>query len=1012
MKNHLRDLFNSLMFGRQDRDSDIESTSLQVQADSSGLILFESLQTITELKVGKGSPVAQLQMVVLQMLLEQGDAEPLPNGYRVSSRVAAALDDEQADLLHLPSRFTHGFVAHVKGHTRNSGFRVQIFASIDGQEHPVLIKGPYLYIGQSQPYRLTPAELSAFSALEVHGNLPSDEAGEAANLRLMAQLQAARRSGMDLELGSFSNLNVVVPEGIGVVATRMPDGSLELCPSLGDGSTPDQLDKRWSQLDLTRDGGVLRIEERLVLLEPEKIAAVREVLGSRRIPAGKVEEFIKTPSAFIDASLVNLDLGFSVRVLGIGKMQHMDFGPLDDKKRDWFATSTRPQPPEALHKHITCTEDLDAFQERLHAAQQQGAQSVEFEGEQFDISEPANVISVLRSIEAGFEHKPVKQEQGGDDQPETERVTLLLRDADELNRELLTKAQQQGRTPIVDASKLRRSPYPHQAEGISWMLDLLLKALADDHNNMYRLQGALLADDMGLGKTFMTLVMAAEYLAIQAAAGRTQKPILVVAPLSLLENWEDEIGKTFKSSPFRDVKVLQAGRDLSEFQIKDAPRESLQLADLLDESDAMSEADIRYSLQIGREAGIHRLDMDSRVVLTTYQTLRDYQFSLCVIDWGVVIFDEAQNIKNPNTLQTRAAKGLKSDFKLLATGTPVENSLGDFWCLMDTAQPGLLGNWAEFRSKWITPIFKATDEARDQMRIEIGSSLREAVGPFMLRRIKEQQLKGLPNKYIRSGLLQSEAENLQRTPELAVVMKGTQLQAYDSVLDNYRCQCAEEDMRGQALSALQQLRLISLHPRMGDMDLLRVSGAKAARKAIAESAKLSVVLEQLDRIKAKGEKVILFMVTKQLQITLKLWLSQIYDLDIHIINGDTAAVQKKRDVLTRKKIIEQFEAATGFNIIIMSPVAAGVGLTVVGANHVIHVERHWNPAKEAQATDRVYRIGQTKDVYVHLPAALHPQFDSFDVHLDRLLSGKLMIKDAVVTPEPVDEKSMVTSLGL
>jgi len=243
-------------------------------------------------------------------------------------------------------------------------------------------------------------------------------------------------------------------------------------------------------------------------------------------------------------------------------------------------------------------------------------------------------------------------------------------------------------------------------------------------------------------------------------------------------------------------------------------------------------------------------------------------------------------------------------------------------------------------------------------------------------------------------------------------MKGTQLQAYDSVLDNYRCQRAEEDMRGQALSALQQLRLISLHPRMGDKDLLRVSGAKAARKAIAESAKLSVVLEQLDRIKAKGEKVILFMVTKQLQITLKLWLSQIYDLDIHIINGDTAAVQKKRDVLTRKKMIEQFEAATGFNIIIMSPVAAGVGLTVVGANHVIHVERHWNPAKEAQATDRVYRIGQTKDVYVHLPAALHPQFDSFDVHLNRLLSGKLMIKDAVVTPEPVDEKSMVTSLGL
>ncbi|MGE6776469.1 DEAD/DEAH box helicase [Vreelandella titanicae] len=1010
MKNHLKDLFNSLMFGRQ--ATGIDGEPLQTQVDSSGLLFFASPQTIAELKAGKGSPIALLQMVVLQMLLEQGDAESLPNGYLVSSRVAAALDDEQADLLNLPGRFTHGFVANVKGHTRNPGFRVQLFASIDGQEYPILIKGPYLYVGQSQPYRLNPAELSAFSALAVHSSLSPDETGEAANLRLIAQLQAARRSGMDLALGAFSNLDVVVPEGIGVVATRMPDGSLELCPSLGDGSTPDQLDKRWTQLDLTRDGGVLRVEERLVLLEPEKIAAVREVLGSRLIPANKVEEFIKTPSAFLDASLINLDMGFSVRVLGIGKMLHVDFGPLDDKKRDWFATSSRPQPPEALHKHVTCTEDLYAFKERLHAAQQQGAQSVEFEGEQFDISEPANVASVLRNIEADLQHKPVKQEQEGNDQLATERVTLLLKDVDELNRELLTKAQQQDRAPGVDASKLLRSPYPHQAEGISWMLDLLLKALADDHENMYRLQGALLADDMGLGKTFMTLVMVAEYLAIQTAAGKTQKPILVVAPLSLLENWEDEISKTFKTSPFRDVKVLQAGRDLSEFRIKGAQRESLQLADLLDESDAMSEADIRYSLQIGWEAGTQRLDMGGRVVLTTYQTLRDYQFSLCVIDWGVVIFDEAQNIKNPNTLQTRAAKGLKADFKLLATGTPVENSLGDFWCLMDTAQPGLLGNWAEFRSKWITPVTQATEETRDQMRIETGSSLREAVGPFMLRRIKEQQLEGLPNKYIRSGLLQSEAGNLHRAPELAVAMKGGQLQAYDGVLDSYRRQRVEEDMRGQALSALQQLRSISLHPRMGDTGLLRVTGAEAARNVIAESAKLSVVLEQLDRIKTKGEKVILFMVTKQLQIALKMWLSQIYGLDIHIINGDTAAVQKKRDVLTRKKMIEQFESIAGFNIIIMSPIAAGVGLTVVGANHVIHVERHWNPAKEAQATDRVYRIGQTKDVYVHLPAALHPQFDSFDVHLDRLLSGKLMIKDAVVTPEPVDEKSMVTSMGL
>ena len=96
----------------------------------------------------------------------------------------------------------------------------------------------------------------------------------------------------------------------------------------------------------------------------------------------------------------------------------------------------------------------------------------------------------------------------------------------------------------------------------------------------------------------------------------------------------------------------------------------------------------------------------------------------------------------------------------------------------------------------------------------------------------------------------------------------------------------------------------------------------------------------------------------------------------------------------------------------MSPVAAGVGLTVVGANHVIHLERHWNPAKEAQATDRVYRIGQKRDVFIHIPTALHPEFDSFDVHLDRLLSGKLLLKDAVVTTDVVSESEVMKSLGL
>lgn len=117
--------------------------------------------------------------------------------------------------------------------------------------------------------------------------------------------------------------------------------------------------------------------------------------------------------------------------------------------------------------------------------------------------------------------------------------------------------------------------------------------------------------------------------------------------------------------------------------------------------------------------------------------------------------------------------------------------------------------------------------------------------------------------------------------------------------------------------------------------------------------------------------------TKRLQRVLKLWLYKIYCLDVATINGDAKAVAIKAEEMTRKKLIAAFEAKSGFNMLIMSPVAAGVGLTVVGANYVVHLERHWNPAKEAQASDRAYRIGQQKDVFIHLPAVTHPQFDIF-----------------------------------
>jgi len=501
------------------------------------------------------------------------------------------------------------------------------------------------------------------------------------------------------------------------------------------------------------------------------------------------------------------------------------------------------------------------------------------------------------------------------------------------------------------------------------------------------LNGGLLADDMGLGKTFMALAAIDHLYKDYQKNNKVEKPCLVVAPLSLLENWKDEVSFTFGKSPFKDIILLQADGELSRFRVGGVETKNQSVDD--------GKAKVRYSLNIGPFTS-DRLDMPRRLILTTYQTLRDYQFSLCAIDWGMVVFDEAQNIKNPNALQTRAAKGLKADFRLVATGTPVENSLADFWCLMDTACPGFLGSYQSFRKEYITPVLQAAGDELEHVRGVVGRRLRERVGALMLRRIKEDNLEGLPNKSIFVGMEDSSWAYL---PSLSSTMMDIQLGQYNEILSSVRT-----SEQNTVLASLQKLRDVSLHPRLilGGK-LISSNGEEEQKKVIGESGKLHGLISLLDEIKSRNEKCIIFVINKRLQSFLAVALANWFKLPpLFIINGDTKAVSTPfSSKLTRKKMIEEFENRTGFNIIIMSPVAAGVGLTVVGANNVIHLERHWNPAKEAQATDRVYRIGQKRDVNIYIPLLHHPIHQSFDVNLHQLLSNKSLLRDAVVTPEQV-----------
>lgn len=947
-------------------------------------------EQVAVINQGKADDLITQQHILLRMLVEEGNAVELPNGFRVPSDVVVSLDQDSRELLELPEVWAGSIKADFKGTTGRTSFSVAVEASYPGGQptHAYQLKGPIIRFSDEKQYLLSRSQLEVFEALAKHKESPHSEYD---NLVVVAALQRAQENGEPIELGHFEKLKIHIPESVSVEAELDENGNLILTPQLGQDATHEEMQRVLGQL---RKGvSSLRVKDEIILIDEQKMAGIQEILKNRIVTKDKLDDFYRNPTAFIDGSLVNLELGFSARVKGAAHFRHAYFGETDESGIDWFGKKFNPTnvyPPGKLADFIRDEEHLKEFEAAAEKAWAAGAQEVEFGGRVVDISDPEETASATRKLRDSW-LKPNQVDNEIPEGPEEDALDnggapVVVDIA--LNDDVLDSPSEVVERSLADVlvpeeslcwDNYLRSPFPHQVFGVRWLL-----GLAKEEHGM---GGGLLADDMGLGKTFMSLAAVEHLYREWEDNAKTIKPCLIVAPLSLLQNWKDEVEKTFIKSPFRDVVILQSEAELNQFRLGGVETRNQSIDD--------EEAVIRYSLKIGSDFGADRLDMPRRLVITTYQTLRDYQFSLCAVDWGVVVFDEAQNIKNPNALQTRAAKGLKAEFRLLATGTPVENSLADFWCIMDTARPGFLGSYQAFRAAYVTPIVQAAGDELEKVRASVGRQLRDNVGALMLRRLKEDNLEGLPDKRLYVGVQNTDWEYME---VLSSFMEGEQLKSYDSVLSG-----VSHSDENTALAGLHQLRDVSLHHRLLMGGRLDVPSKKSDLDAfMTESGKFKSLLALLQTIQSRQEKVIIFCINKRLQSFLSVALSRYFALPlIPVINGDTKTVSKRSDGATRKSLIASFENKDGFNIIIMSPVAAGVGLTVVGANNVVHLERHWNPAKEAQATDRVYRIGQVRDVNVYIPILRHPEFMSFDENLNILLSKKSQLRDAVVTPEQV-----------
>lgn len=944
-------------------------------------LLFSCLSSQEAFKAGEC--LETYQFLVLQQLLESGNAIKKGHDIHVDSDVLCSLDEASREILGLPEPWPGRFELECRGLTKNSDFTVSLRPVEkwgDQSYSPRALKGPFLEVA-GQAYLPDTPQWMALSAVEKHSHLDSTQKTEAANIFTINAIKQGAQLGAPIDLKHFADLDISIPSSISVSVTENKDGSLRLSPYLGDDIPHEKIEMNLGQLEKADKTAALRLGNKIILFDEPRLRAAHEILTNRVIPARDKWQFFKSPSAFLDAALVDLDIGFALRVHGATLFQKAYFGYGERSGQEWFndvgPRLIRLQNCSSLVKE---EEDLKELESLVEDAQKSSSSFVFFKEETIILPEDENELTRLlvgfrESLQTQSETAGSEKTRQNAEEPQQITVDISLHDTD-LPGDLTIRQEESRlyRGNLFHAD-YKYQFYPYQEEGTRWIASLLPTASKPDSYH-----GGLLADDMGLGKTFM--VLAAMNVYLRQTKGK--KPILAIMPIVLLENWRQEIERVFHKSPFTDIVMLTASGQLGEFRIEGSRRERL----VQNGEDAST---IRYSLKIGEQFGNLRLDKPGRLVLTNYDTLRDYQFSLCMVDWGCVVFDEAQEIKNPNTIRSRAARGLKADFRLAVTGTPVENSINDIWTLFDTVKPGLLGCFQDFRREYTIP-------GDQHGAIETGRRLRLKIGHHMLRRTKEEKLSGLPKKIIHDGM--------EENSSYADTMSGEQLEAYNAVVSSVvhaRQQGDTAKIRSLLLPSLRKLQAISLHPLFGQNGGIPVVSSGATLDTIfGQSAKLRLLIKILNEIKARDEKALIFVINKNLQVFLATVLCHKYGIPVSIINGDTRAIgaQNSRSP-DRMSLIKAFEEKSGFNILCLSPLAAGVGLTIIGANNVIHLERHWNPAKEAQATDRVYRIGAPRDVHVYYPILHHPTLKSFDVNLNELLQRKLGIKDVILAPRDI-----------
>lgn len=450
---------------------------------------------------------------------------------------------------------------------------------------------------------------------------------------------------------------------------------------------------------------------------------------------------------------------------------------------------------------------------------------------------------------------------------------------------------------VTPPETLKGELRPYQQTGLKWLWTNVSKGF-----------GVCMADDMGLGKTIQIISLILK----MKEEGSLKKPVLVICPTTLMGNWMKEL-QMF--APSLDAVIYHGAE--------------------------------------------RQLDVKHDVILTTYAIMRIDVEELKKQSWGMVIVDEAQNIKNPDTAQTLAIKTLKADVKVAMTGTPVENRLTELWSIFDFINQGYLGSLREFQKSYAIPIERFKENSR-------AAKLKMSVSPFVLRRLKTDKhvISDLPEKMVLN-------EYCYLSKPQAVLYEKTLNEMMEKISS-----FSGINRRGNIFKLITALKQICNHP---------YQFLKSGEMGRELSGKMDKCISTVQSILDNGEKTLIFTQYKEMGDILCKVIAEECSTEPLFFHGSLTVPQ-------REELINRFQNEEDSKVMILSLKAGGTGLNLTSATNVIHYDLWWNPAVEDQATDRTYRIGQDKNVMVHRMITL----GTFEEKIDEMLKAKKELADLAV----------------